>query len=429
MFKKIILSVVILFLVFFSGAFFSAIAEEGPLFRLRLRYDLSSDGILDSESIVDYSLAVPEILHYAGDKFILGGKKGTSGSGERFLRLLAAGIPLLIVENGISGASHEYGHFRAFSLFGFTEYEFADRENFNSRFEAAPWNAFTTQLGQIFGGKSYSATVSVRQNKEFWKDPSRSRYWREFYVILEAGGLNQNQLNAEFVGRKVLDGKSHLLDGITYFVNARYTATYPLGYESDITDYINALKKLGVETNANQIKTLSQLPKLASNSTLSYLLAIKNYVKDGDASVKPLSSDFSAPLRIYWPEFASYLSLYGPTIKTVERLEFLKSDLFHLYVTYERSLAKDVNEIGINLNFKIFGDLISLGPRLIYNDKNGNWFEFAADVRVFKEISFGIQVYNGHGYTFVREIIGRAPSFMEKNESGMKAFVTIALPY
>lgn len=394
--------------------------KSRPEMTIRVWHNFSHSEVLDRDEIAGWSLAVPELLHFAADKGILGSDSERQGAGERVLRSFAAIAPLIVIESSIADASHEYGHFRADSMAGMNDFEFVNDNDDSDRFNANPFNAFSIQLlTNWFGRDVYAATA------DDWDDFSRDPNYLPFRTMMEAGGLNQNQYNAELVAEKVLNGRAHFLDSVTYFFNSLMTLMYPTGVEnSDIDDYIDDLDRLGVKTSVKEIKFWSQLPKLAGNSTLSFLIGAMDYWVSGDKLASPMKLELGE-FNIYWPEFASYLTLFGPTVKVVEQVDW--RDFVYRF-TFEQSLSENIFEIGGGAKHA-WTDWLSTEYRIAYNSEGGFWIEGAVALKLFPWLSIGAKPYFGRGYTFNREILGQVPSFIEEKEFGVKGFVELNVRY
>lgn len=393
--------------------------QKQPEAMVRIWHNFSHDDVLDRDEIAGWSLAVPELLHFAADKLILGDSE-KQGTGERVLRFFGAAAPLTVIESAIAGASHEYGHFRAYSMAGMRKYEFVNENDDFDSFSANPLNAFSTQLlTHWFGHDLYLAGWKGEPTLEF------RQYRFEFDAMMEAGGLNQQQYNTELVAEKVLDGRAHPLDVITYLAGALGTVRYPLGENSDISDYIADLESLGIETDARDIKIFSQIPKLFSNSNVSLLLSVWDYWLTGDKRVEPLKVEVGE-FSLYWPEFASYLTLHGPTVKVSERIGW-QDHAFTLYC--ERSLSEDVWEVGVGWKGQVT-DFLSAEAKVFHNfGEGGTWVEGGPTIWLFSWLSVGAKAYYGDGYTFNREISGQVPSFLEEKEYGVKGFLEVNLKF
>ena len=426
--KSFVFLVVVLAAVFFDNFCF---AEENELdlekglqmaeMNLRVWRNLTQSE-LDRDEITSWTLVPSELLHYGADYLV----------GDSFWRAVCA-IPLLIVlEIPLSGASHEYGHFRIGSLAGMDQPQFINEDNPNDRYNANPFNTYTRMFRQLI---LMDGLYAVGQSDDAWEkflaDPRWSAYWLEYEIMTEASGLNQQQYNAETLAGKVLDGNAHPLDAITVISNLLATITYPVGENSDIVDYIHLLRERGIKTNVKQIKLYSQLPKLASNSALSLTRALVGYLDEPgtDSAVKPLAL-VRDNWHFYWPEFSSYLTLYGPTIKLSQSNRWRNQII---YFSLENSLSKNIFEVGLGWKLPI-ANFLTIEPRIIHNFQSGswldnNWFEIETSAKIYSWLALGFKAYGARGYTFQRDITGQEPSFLEKREFGLKGFLAASFSY
>ncbi len=384
--------------------------------RVRLWHNLSEAEILDADEIAGWSLAVPKFLNLAADKLIVGERPEDQGVPCRLAKLVFFGAPLGLANGIISGASHEYGHFRAYSRAGFRDFEFF-RDVDGDILDGNPLTALWVMVNQnVLGREPYSASFG-----DF--DPALiAGREKEFNLLLEAGGFNQVQYNAEILSAELHDEPAHFLDALPYFSNLLGTMFYPNGStaeSSDIGDARDGLRQLGVEASTGDIRWRSQLPKLAGNAAISFFLAVADYVVTGDVVAEPLKLDFGEH-RIYWPEFSSYLTLDGPTVKVAEWLGW-RDNLCAL--SYERSLATGAAELGIAHRWRI-QDGLGVDTKFVHALEGGGWWlEGGPAVRVSDWLTVGFKAYCGEGRTFYREIAGLEPDFLEDSEGGVKVFV------
>lgn len=388
--------------------------ENRPQAEVRLWHDFSHPDVLSPEEIAGYSLATSELLHLAFDEVILG--EGAEQSlGERLLRSLVAFGTLVPLEASLSGAAHEYGHFRGFSLAGMSDFEFVNDGDSSDRINVTPWSAFSTQLGNHWlGGDAYLATVSD------WGGFATSD--PRFHILMETGGFNQQQYEVELIAQKAQDGRAHPLDAVSYFARLLGVLAYPRGDNednSDIRDYADELAELGVKTNANEIRYKSQLLKLVSGSSLALLARVVDYLWTGDKTVRPLVVELGQA-KLYWPEFSSHMTLQGPTIKVSERIDWLGNAHF---LSFERSLSENVSEYGIGSNGQFLG--LPFQYRFFYNTESGYWLEGGPIINITSWLSVGFKAYTAKGYSFQREMFGSVPHFVKERESGLRGFLEL----
>lgn len=400
-------------------------SDQGkPEATVRVWHNFSTDA-LDRDEIASWTLVAPEFLHFAADRLILGDSEKQTAGG-RGIRLLGAILPLLAIEAPMMGASHEYGHFRADSIFGMKNFEFIDENDDSDRFSADPFNAILAVVGN-WTGHRVSAGVSDSDWENFFSySQNPPPHFDEYLVMVDAGGLNQSQYNSEVISERVLNGDAHVLESVTYFANLFGTVLYPTEIKSsDVTGYVDDLYLLGSKTDVDTVQYWSQLPKLFGNTSLSLLRSLVNFIETGDKKVEPLRLQLG-DFRLYWPEFASYLTLHGPTVKIAERLDW-RSQAFT--ISLEGSLSKDMWEAGIAWKGKITNFLSGEARALCNLESGGTWVEAGPVVRLFSWLSVGCKAYYGNGYTFNRDVSGQVPSFLKEEEYGVKGFLELDLKF
>ncbi len=423
--------------------------EIKPEGHAQIYYDPSAnEGIYDRAFITSLTLSASETLHFAAGKLIWGGEPKKQTPLERMLRSLGSALPLLLLEIPITGASHEYGHFRGFSVAGMNDPVFGSSDGSKVDYFADPGIAIREIALQPFTpGEFLFASQTQKEFLKFQEDPKRQRYEAYYNSLIAGDGLNQGQYNAEMVGLKMLRGKAHPLDAITFFVSSAETVMYSMGGGDDsggddISMYIADLGRAGVKTSKSQIRSTSQIPKLLSNSTVSFVVAWFDYWITGDDAVEPLALELG-DFRINWPDFYSYLTLHGPTIKGVERVSWRN---YAMHISYERSLADGSQEVGLMLEGNIFRWLSVSAEGVRNFSTGGTWAEAEVALRplaLFGEapsagsgqadplrwLEVGAKGYYGQGDTFRREIVGPSLHFEEDSTSGVKWFIGVNIPF
>lgn len=410
--------------------------EIRPEGHARIYFDSSSnEGIYDRAFMTGVTLSACETLHFVVGKVVWGSEPEKQTPLERIVRSLGSAIPLVLLEIPINGASHEYGHFRGHNLAGMKNPRFLSSDGQRTQYYTDPGIAFRQIALQSFiPGEFLYASQTPEEFEKFRNDKERQRYASYYEAVIDGDGLNQEQYNAEMVGLKTLRGKAHPLDAITFFVCSVGTVSYKMGDDDDISEYITHLKKVGIKTDVDQIRITSQIPKALSNSSISLLVAWLDYWITGDDKVEPLAlkpGDF----RINWPDFYSYLTLHGPTIKGVERVSWRN---YAIHLSYERSLSDGSHEGGVMLEGNFFRWLSASVEGVRNFTTGGTWAEAEVALRplaLFGEaeelrwLELGAKGYYGTGDTFRREIVGPMLHFEDDKASGVKFFIGANIPF
>ena len=121
-------------------------------------------------------------------------------------------------------------------------------------------------------------SVGINQSgwSEFGSDPNLTAHHSEFVAAMEAGGLNQVQYSLEKTADLIRSGHGHIFDGLGWFWRINETLLYSTSFEeSDIRDYLDDLKQLGIYSNIGHVKNVQWI-KYASGSSLAMFACFIN---------------------------------------------------------------------------------------------------------------------------------------------------------
>ena len=399
-------------------------AQQDTRFRGKLEFwrDVSNPDILSHEQIGSLALSSAAPLTFLADEFLLG-KGATQGKFERLLRLAVSFQTLRWLQEPISVAGHEYAHVRGYQVAGMDSgANFVVVEDLEVADEVNPFSAYELMFRQMtLKSEQYGVTIDSGDWYEFNADPKRGTFpnRQKLSAMWEAGGLNQQQFQMEALGERVQSGQAQLLDLVMYYMGIKATNGYADVANGDISDYVKDLDQLGVNASMNEVRSRSQWPKLLSGGTLAFLAAIGDYLSTGDKEVQSVRLKLNN-LEIYTPEFSSYLTTRGPTLKTRERIAL---DGQNLDLYFERSYSDSSAEIGIGWKGQLHGRLSGQIKYLRNLEGDGFWLEGGPVVNITNWFAIGAVAYRAEGYTFHRDVFGAVPDFIEESDSGLKLFV------
>jgi len=392
-----------------------------------LAYDISSGRVLDRDLISAVGEASTVPVHLLADKLIIGHGENQSKV-ERGLRLGTALIAASIHDAIVAGATHEFGHFRAFEQAGFelSDFRFVNNDDPTDNFSGSALGAFRVSylhgldlLSGAADGK-YSAFVSDEAWEEFINDPERFRQWKTLEVMMEAGGFNQSQHNLDRVADRILSGDGQLTDLAWYYSNFLVQALYPnTAFNGDKGDYVSALERLGVDSSTEDLN-YAHAARLLSNSHISLVRGAAQYVRTGQRSITPISFDVGK-FEVYLPEFNSHLTLHGPTVGSSVRVD---RGLHSVELGFEYALGDSMREMSVGWKGPLKGRLSGEAKLFRNLDRGG----VAVEVGPVVEFNLGKNrrfmlapsYYSYNGYTFRRELVGSVVDVDEKNSRGWK---------
>ncbi len=398
----------------------AALAIQQEKFRLdfEYQYDFYHTDVLDDDNISNLFLlasdAVKKPLAFSLEEACLSDEKRRGGT------FLSAFLIGLFWDLPLVAASHEYGHFRAYSRAGVDKFIFISAFDDLTYPVRGPEHVFSNMFNQIWNNESWYVGVDDNEwNNIFVDRPAFHEHFYEFLAVIEAGGVNQEQHTLEIMADRIVSGRAHISDGPAWFFNIQHPIKYPIyGVEnSDLYDYLEHLKEFGVRSTPDRIKDTMRFRYLGASSTAMWA-GLYRFLADGDHTVNP-------PLR-YWPEFASYLTTKGVTVKT--RNWIALSDCATLEPIVQWSRDTSCKEIGWRIS-GVSDTGIKSNCSGFLNQTKGNWWEGSLSLAVFPWLDLGLGASLGHGYTFEREISGKTYWFYEKNEFSLKGLVGMHLSF
>ncbi|HEX7901114.1 MAG TPA: hypothetical protein VF950_25370 [Planctomycetota bacterium] len=257
----------------------------------------------------------------------------------------------------------------------------------------------------------------------------RPEAFNRFWLGVEAGGLNQEQALAARYAVRLREERLSYLDTTSYLWAASGTFFYPSNSEeSDIADYIARLKVEGREVSASRLKALTGFRFVGGTGIASARGAMAGAFGTPGGFVEPLSTEPLEDLRVFWPEFESYLTLAGPTLKTslpvrLGEWTFLPS--------YERSFAAGGvdHEGGARARAPFLDGILVLEGGLYVNDRGGVWQSGEAELRPIEWVSLLVGVEAGRGYTFRRDVFGAREEVLEGSEHSLLVGLRVTLAF
>lgn len=430
-------------------------ARAEPEVRLGFVYNVSEPQILDVDTVSALGTNISSLFHFGTAKLVYAAEPCGEETGKRNLECavlrLGVALPLYFYLDGaLATTVHEYGHFRAFSRLGAGMNEFMlEHVRTGTEEPATPLTVFLFSLRARLKGKSLGDSYGVNVTQErlakiYSREPYRS-HLVETSLFMYSGGVNQSQYAAERMARAARKGNAHPLDGIAFLHFWKDAKTYSHEPNDDIGRYISLLNMRGLATSFREIQEEAQHLKFFSGSLLSFAWSGIRWITNGNETVSPLSLRVGN-LRLFWPEFASYLTVYGPTKKADAEVRWEESAFalsFHL--GGEESLADLIRTRPGNPKYAPAAEQAHLREHtagagiergafvasihLTRNeDTGGAWREADVSYR-FGLYTASIVGYYGKGYSFAREIKGQIPYFARNEELGAKLFFELSFPY
>lgn len=384
--------------------------EPGPAARLQAvepfaRYNLTHPYHLDRRTVAGLSIGFMDLAH-AG--FL---DAGDDPLGARLVKWAFSGG----VSIAVTHVAHEYGHLSSLSQVGrHLDYVLAFPDEPEEGRE-------DLTLGHLFAqGLGFAERRSIGVDEDDWESirrifSGRPRDFNRYLLAAEAGGMNQEQVIVSTYGERARAGRLSYLDTPGWIWTAAGTLLYPASrVDGDLSRYEDLLEADGHSTSTSSIKAVSMVRFLGGSGVAAIRGAVLGFVGEDGGFVPPAVWDLGDGVRLFWPEFESWLTREGPTIRTILPVRW---GAWTLEPAYERSFAGGGvgHEAGARVRWSA-SEVFALTGSASLSDAGGRWVELEAEIRPAPWASLLLGLEGGRGYTFRREVFGALTHVLEDSE-------------
>jgi hypothetical protein len=326
------------------------------------------------------------------------------------------------IDTAVRYVSHEYGHLSSFSKAGYRTAVFGDKDSIDT---TAPRASFGKMFLNGFNPWDNSA-VSVSQSDwdrivdDFGGDEEKLRRFR---IVIKGGGLNQESVNLERYGDRLIDGRLSFLDTVPFIISGAAVLRYPASVElSDTGDYIDELRDSGLRTTVGRLHLLSGLTLLSGSMLAACRGAVLGGFTSRGGKVEPLFLPVASEVDVYAPDLENYLSQYGPTLKPSIPVRIygvlIRPSYEQLFVT-----GMTMGEVGLSARAPLTS-FLSLTGSGFRNSRGGTWLEGAVDLAPLSWLVFSLGYARAEGYSFHRDVYGAENDILQKREGSLLLALT-----
>lgn len=382
------------------------------------RYNLSQPKFVDRQTVTDLSVGTMDLVHLGlqdngGDPWAVRGVKWG-----------------LSIWFGFASTHvvHEYGHISAMSRAGFSSALMGEVGSpASEREDATVSRLFVQGLWPTIGR-------ALSLSEDDWSElqtrfEGRPEDYNRFWMTVETGGLNQEQILATRYATRLHEDRLSYLDTPGYLWASLATIMYSATVvESDIADYITLLNNEGRDVSASRVKALTGLRFLGGTGVASLRASFLGAFGNAGGYVEPLAVNLGEDVRLFWPELESYLTSSGPTLKAALPV---RPGGWMILPSYERSFATGgvEHEAGLRTRAPFLGELLWLEGAIYYSDQGGVWRSAEVELRPLAWLSLLVGAEDGHGYTFRREVFGSRETFMDGSEQSLLLGLRVSLAF
>jgi len=362
---------------------------------------LHSD-IIDVTNLARVQVSIESVLHATFDDTI-------RGTNLPVKLVFLTGV--LLFDRTIAKFGHEMGHMAVFSRAGYRDFllTVGNRDPEPSTFRHLFINSVIPQR-HMSVGLTAADQAEVRQR-------FGGTDFDEFQATTFAGGLNQEQIHLNFFRDRVLRHQFGFLDTLPYAIESLSTVLYTGSKGGDLDGYRDHLEAAGVPFSTASIKAVSMV-RLLSGSAVSAAIgfhrAMTEEAYDGFA---PRVIGRTGGWTFLWPEFESFLSRRGPTVRASLPL---RAGSLLIVPGLEQSIAErgTATEAGLEAT-RPLAPWLDARASLFAGSEHGYWAEAGAVVKPSPNVSFSLAYHVADRYTFHREIYGEPIDLIHRAERGL----------
>jgi len=329
-------------------------------------------------------------------------------------------VPLELLKYGVAAyldavldtVGHEYGHLSSYSMVG-KIHPTLFRDGMNDPHPANPFNIFYRALSVASMGTGVSAQDSVAISALYAGNPTGLSAYN---CTAMAGGVNQEQAMLSAYTGRYLYGRLSVLDGIPVIWETFSTLRVGVAGGGDVQSYCTRLSELGIGCTTTKVVAISSV-RLLSGSVIASAVGLVEGLGELSFEVPRIRLDDDWVIR--WPEFESYLTQYGPTVK----LQIpITSTYLDITTSLERSFGRSGTEGGLAVRLKYKRLLVCVDT---YFSGDGYWWNAYMQLNLTPWFSFNIGYQYGDRYTFHREVYGANFDGLHRSEAS--PFVSVSL--
>jgi hypothetical protein len=362
--------------------------DRPQLVDLEYRYVTGYRHHYDRHALASVTMGISDLLH-AGLQ--------DSGDDVALLRILKYGVAAYL-DAVLDVVNHEYGHASSYSMIG-NIHPTMLRHKMYDPMPADPFSLVIRAMGINQISVGISSDDSLRIQALYAGNPAALAGYE---AAAAAGGINQDQVLATRYADRYLNGRLSSLDCLPLIWETFSSLRTGIRGSGDLENYAAALRNIGVDSSPSLVMGLSMV-RLLSGSVIQAAAGLLGgaFSSSREGYVALLDADLGAEWRVAWPEFESYLTRNGPTVKV--KVPFGTVGV-ELSPSLERSFGRGELEGGLVVS--LYKGFFRINAAAFVSGTGGNWIETAMSFSLFPWLSIYVGFQHGSGYTFRREIFG-----------------------
>lgn len=359
--------------------------------------------VLDPIGLARFQLSLESLLHGTLDDAVRGAAPAVKG-------IFFVGV--IYLDRTIAKVGHEYGHIAVFNRAGYHDFLLTVEDH-----SPQPLTFREVFLNALVPQRQMSVQLEEDEALDALARYSAEDY-EQFTMAAFAGGLNQEQIHLNLYRERVLRHQFGFFDTSLYLVESVSTLLYSVGERADIDGYVDSLERSGLTTSVGMVKALS-LVRFFSGSAVSAGIGFARVMsEDRFDGFAPRVIAGSKDWTVLWPEFESFMTRRGPSVRTSLPV---RSGGFLLLPGLESAIAEERLEFEFGLEAsRPVAPWLDARAGLFAGTEGGYWGEVGVSVKPDPAVAILLSWHVADGYSFRRDVYGETFDFEEDVETGFQ---------
>lgn len=368
--------------------------------------------VLDPVGLARFQVSLESLLHATLDNSV-------KGAGPLVKGAFFTGV--LFFDRTVAKVGHEYGHVAIFNRAGYSHFFLTAGGH-----DPEPLTFHEVFINSIVPVRHLAVEIPLDDLLDA-ETRFTGRDFEEFMAATFAGGLNQEQIHLNMYRERVLRHQFGFFDTAPYLIETLSTPLYTGSHDSDIGRYVDRLDNAGFSTSVSAVKAISMVRLLSGSAISAGIGFYHTMTGDSFDGYAPRVVARVGDWTVLWPEFESFMSRRGPTVRASLPL---RTAGFLILPGLETSFAEGRSEFegGLEASRPV-APWLDVRGNLFVGTERGFWTEAGVALKPAPWVSVLLSYHVADRFTFRRDIYGETFDFEHRAERGLQAGLSLLFKF